>query len=118
MQCAQVVWFQRLPASFCLLGLNLRRSLPPMGTARIFEGLADRADASWATPLGRRKKSAAIGPVALWDTLHCSSGVAGSAAQFNQSVSAMPCDNPRQINAPRQGTADTLLIGWLKRCTP
>ena len=45
---------------------------------------------------------------ALLNTLHCSSGTAGSAAQFNQSVSAMPCYVSSHINAPRQGTADTL----------
>ena len=85
-----------------------------MATAGIVEELADRADASSAAPLGRREKFAAIGTVALWDTLHCSPDVAGSAAQFNQSVSAMPTNAPRPINAPQQGTADTLFKGSAK----
>ena len=45
------------------------------------------------------------------DTFHCSSDVAGSAVQFNSSVSAMP-DNPTRTFAtpPHPGTADTLLL--------
>jgi len=45
------------------------------------------------------------------DTFHCSSGVAGSAAQFNESVSAMP-DHPTRtfVRPPHPGTADTLLL--------
>ena len=48
------------------------------------------------------------------DTFHCSSGVAGSAAQFNESASAMP-DHPTQTFAtpPHPGTADTLLLRWV-----
>jgi len=46
---------------------------------------------------------------ALLNTLHCSSGTAGSAAQFNQSVSAMPSYDSRKFDRPSgQGTADTL----------
>ena len=42
--------------------------------------------------------------------LHCNSDVAGSAAQFNGSVSAMPSFPSRTFAAPPpQGTADTLL---------
>ena len=42
------------------------------------------------------------------DTLHCSSRVADSAAQFNESVSALPA-NPTLTFAtlPHPGTADT-----------
>jgi len=45
------------------------------------------------------------------NTFHCSSDVAGSAAQFNRSVSAMP-DNPKRtfVRPPHPGTADTLLL--------
>ena len=45
------------------------------------------------------------------DTFHCSSDVAGSAAQFNESVSAMPF-NPQPRSNPHvpMGTADTLLL--------
>ena len=47
------------------------------------------------------------------DTFHCSSDVAGSAAQFNESVSAMP-DHPIRtfVRPPHPGTADTLLLRW------
>jgi hypothetical protein len=45
------------------------------------------------------------------DTLHCSSEVAGSAAQFNSSVSAMPPPPSRTFETPvHSGTADTLLL--------
>ena len=43
------------------------------------------------------------------DTLHYNLVVAGSAAQFNQSVSAMPANPSRTFPRPlHQGTADTL----------
>ena len=45
------------------------------------------------------------------DTLHCSSDVGGSAAQFNSSVSAMPPYLSRTFATPvHPGTADTLLL--------
>ena len=45
------------------------------------------------------------------DTLHCSSDVAGSAAQFNCSVSAMPWNRSGTVRSLRgQGMADTLLL--------
>ena len=45
------------------------------------------------------------------DTLHCSSDVGGSAAQFNGSVSAMPPHPARTFETPaHSGTADTLLL--------
>ena len=45
------------------------------------------------------------------DTLHCSSDVGGSAAQFNSSVSAMPPYLSRTSETPvHPGTADTLLL--------
>ena len=45
------------------------------------------------------------------DTLHCSSDVVGSAAQFNSSVSAMPPYLSRTFATPvHPGTADTLLL--------
>jgi hypothetical protein len=47
------------------------------------------------------------------DTLHCSSDVGGSAAQFNSSVSAMPPSPSRTFETPAHpGTADTLLLRW------
>ncbi len=47
------------------------------------------------------------------DTLHCSSDVAGSAAQFNRSVSAMPPYLSRTFQTPvHPGTADTLLLRY------
>ena len=47
-------------------------------------------------------------PAPAGDTLHGSSDVAGEAAQFNQSVSAMPCHALGPINTAGQGKADTL----------
>jgi hypothetical protein len=45
------------------------------------------------------------------DTLHCSTDVAGSAAQFNRSVSAMPSYLSRTSETPlHPGTADALLL--------
>ena len=45
------------------------------------------------------------------DTFHCNSQVAGSAVQFNSSVSAMPDKHTRTFAAPpHPGTADTLLL--------
>jgi hypothetical protein len=45
------------------------------------------------------------------DTLHCSSDVAGSAVQFNGSVSPMPAHPARTFAAPpHPGTVDTLLL--------
>jgi hypothetical protein len=47
----------------------------------------------------------------LTDTFHCSSRVAGSAVQFNSSVSAMPAHTTRTFaTPPHPGTADTLLL--------
>ena len=45
------------------------------------------------------------------DTLHCSSEVEGSAAQFNRNVSVMPTPPSRTFETPvHSGTADTLLL--------
>jgi hypothetical protein len=79
-----------------------------MRTAGTFPGVAARADGTSAAPIQRRQQATAMAAVSIGNTLHCSSDVVGSAAQFNQSVSAMPCCVPNHINAPRQGTADTL----------
>ena len=84
----------------------------PAGT---FQDLAAPADATSAAPLNGCKQSAPLTPIAIRDTLHCSSDAAVSAAQFNQSVSAMPCYGSCQIDALRQGTADTLSKGWISR---
>jgi hypothetical protein len=55
------------------------------------------------------QSSARTGRLSVHDTLHCNSGAPGSAAQFNQSVSAMPSHDPRNFaRLSRQGTADTL----------
>lgn len=66
------------------------------------------AGAGLPATFGCGQGSARTGWVRLPDTLHCNSGAPVSAAQFNQSVSAMPCYASGQINTPRQGTADTL----------
>jgi len=72
------------------------------GSAALGFGLADSLHASPARTRGET-------PV---DTFHYSSDVAGSAAQFNESVSAMP-DHPTRtfVVPPHPGTADTLLLG-------
>jgi hypothetical protein len=47
------------------------------------------------------------------DTLHCRLDVAGSAVQFNSSVSAMPPSPLRTFETPvHPGTADTLLLRY------
>jgi len=47
------------------------------------------------------------------DTLHCIKEIAGEAAQFNGSVSAMPPHPARTFETPvHPGTADTLLLRW------
>ncbi len=69
-------------------------------------------------PLALGLAALPLGPTRAWrqrilaHTLHCSSSVAGSAAQFNQSVSAMPSTPARTFHALPQGTADTLLLRW------
>ena len=50
-----------------------------------------------------------------WGYLHFNLDVAGSAAQFNQSVSAMPANPSRTFpRRPHQGAADTLSKGYMK----
>ena len=47
------------------------------------------------------------------EVLHCNSPVAGSAVQFNSSVSAMPDKPTRTFATPlNSGTAETLLLFW------
>ena len=81
-----------------------------MLTAVPIEEMASTAGPSSAAPPGRCDNSASTGAAALRNTLHCSFDAEGSAAQFNQSVSAMPRHASRGINTPQQGTADTLLV--------
>ena len=73
-------------------------------SARAGESLSRRAS-SPRTPSG-----SGSGPCSS-DTLHCNSDVAGSAVQFNRSVSAMPSPaSGKSGRFTRQGTADTLLL--------
>jgi hypothetical protein len=66
------------------------------------------AGAGLPAAFGCWQGSARTGWVRLPDTLHCNSDTPGSAAQFNQSVSAMPDYAPTPTNAPWPDTADTL----------
>ncbi len=83
-----------------------------MCTAGTHPQIAAPADATSAPPFQRSERSSTLATPRIGDTLHCSSDVPGSAAQFNQSVSAMPCNRSIRIDAQLQGTADTLFIGW------
>jgi hypothetical protein len=69
----------------------------------------------WVTAMSGTDKAAGSSRNLLsqrhMDTLHCSSEVAGSAAQFNSSVSAMPPYLSRTSETPvHSGTADILLL--------
>lgn len=83
-----------------------------MCTAGTLPQIAALADSRSAAPLQRREQSPAIARPTFRDTLHCRPHVAGSAAQFNQSVSPMPHYACSQTNAPARGTADTLSKGY------
>ena len=82
-----------------------------MGNAGMIQEMAAPVRAGSAVLIGRCEESADLGKAAFRNTLHCSSHVVGSAAQFNQSVSAMPEDNSSNSHALVPSTADTLLKG-------
>ena len=79
-----------------------------MATADTIKERTSAVGANSVTPPSRYDPCARNGRATSWDTLHYSSDAADSAAQFNRSVSAMPCDAARRIHAPEQGMADTL----------
>jgi hypothetical protein len=80
-----------------------------MATAGISEEIATATNAGSEAPTYRYERGTRNGRAASGDTLHCKSHVRGSAAQFNQSVSAMPSHDSRNFDRPSgQGTADTL----------
>ena len=82
-----------------------------MGAAGTFPQSAAQTDTDSAGPPPPLVRSVAMAPASLLNTLHCSTNVAGSAAQFNQSVSAMPRYAGSATHAPTRGTADTLSKG-------
>jgi hypothetical protein len=79
-----------------------------MATAGRIEEMASATAPSSAAPPGQCHGSVSSDAASLGNALHYSFAQR-SAAQFNQSVSAMPCHASHGINAP-QGTADTLLL--------
>jgi hypothetical protein len=84
--------------------------MPPAGT---IEEITSAGGPSSAAPPGQCDSSASTSAAALRNTLHCSSDTGDSAAQFNQSVSAMPGHASGGINTLK-GTADTLLLGSVR----
>ena len=69
-------------------------------------------DPGWVAPPAPRLRSSCASAGPGGDTLHFNLDIAGSAAQFNQSVSAMPANPSRTFPRPlHQGTADTLSKG-------
>ncbi len=78
------------------------------GSSPQIAALAHRGSGSsaWA-----RARSVAVAQTPLLNTIHCSCDVVGSAAQFNPSVSAMPCYVPGHSHDFLQGPADTLAKG-------
>lgn len=80
-----------------------------MATAGISEEIASTASAGSEAPAHLYERCSCNGRGASRDTLHGKSHARGSAAQFNQSVSAMPSYDSRKFDCPSgQGTADTL----------
>jgi hypothetical protein len=82
-----------------------------MCTAGTFPQIAPQTDIGPGSPAQPRARSVAIAPTPSLNTIHCSTELAGSAAQFNQSVSAMPGCLPGHSHHLLQGTADTLSKG-------
>ena len=69
-------------------------------------------DPGWVAPPAPRLRSCCASAGPGGDTLHFNLDVAGSAAQFNRSVSAMPDKPARTLpRGPQQGRADTLCKG-------
>jgi hypothetical protein len=84
-----------------------------MATAGISEEIASTASARSQALIHHYERCTRNGRGAPGDTLHCKSHARGSAAQFNQSVSAMPSYDSRNFDCPSgQGTADTLSKRW------
>jgi hypothetical protein len=93
--------------AFSLPQSQTGRNLPPMVASDLNRQLAAATNAAAQPQL---RPTPAFGGAAS-DTLHYSSNVAGSAAQFNCSVSAMPSYPSRTSGKPvHPGTADTLLL--------
>ena len=99
---------------FGLPSTSIGRNLSRMVTAATVRETSAVRKPQFATPthrplLGSGLVLLSAAPQA--HTLHCSSNVRGSAAQFNGSVSAMPSLPRGKFGAPSgQGTADTLLV--------
>jgi len=65
-----------------------------MGSIDTFPEVAARAGATAVAAIQRRPQSAGIARDRIGNTLHCNLDLAGSAAQFNPSVSARPTHAP------------------------
>ncbi len=79
-----------------------------MTAAGTIEGMGSYpSSGSSAQPQGWGS-AAAQGTAAVGNTLHCSPKITDSAAQFNRSISAMPCCTSHRIDACQQGMADIL----------
>src|SRR5512133_10033 len=83
-----------------------------MCTAGTFPQIAARTDTRCGSSAWASAPSLTTAQPTVLNTIHCSSDVGGSAAQFNQSVSAMPAYVPGHSHPLLQGTADTLSKGW------
>ncbi len=79
-----------------------------MCTAGIFPEVAALVDVRSAALLRPGEQSPPIAPFTSRDTLQCRPEIAGSAAQFNQSVSTLPRYACSLTDAPGAGAVDTL----------
>jgi hypothetical protein len=82
-----------------------------MCTAGTFPQIAAHTDTASGSRAQPRARSVAVAQAPFLNTVHCNTDLAGSAAQFNRSVSAMPGYAPGQSHGFLQGTADTLSKG-------
>ena len=103
---------QRRRYDFSLPWAKRWRRLLPMPNAGTVQERIAAPDPGWVAPPAPRLRSSCASAGPGRDTLHFNLDVAGSAAQFNRSVSAMPANPARTFpRPPRQGTADTLSKG-------
>ena len=110
-QSAKAVSHRRRCHDFSLPWANRWRRLLSMPNAGTVQERIAAPDPVWVAPPAPRLmcSCASAGP----DTRHFNLDVAGSAAQFNQSVSAVPANRSRSFpRRPQQGTADTVCKGW------
>ena len=110
---AEAVSHQRLRYDFSLPWAKRWRRLLPMPNAGTVQERIAAPDPGWVAPPAPRLRSSCASARPGGDTLHFNLDVAGSAAQFNQSVSAMPAIPSRTFpRPPHQGTGDILCKGY------